>query len=184
LLRVLDSGLNLQLSLILVADKLSNNRVIHPKYTTQYSRHDGAWGEMQPHRRVLGFIGVHCAADVVSSSTGSAIQMENIQTLFATATADYRSTLIDSRCFVFHTRTATSNDTVEPKHPHQFLFYDANVLDVARLERDIVDYVRSLFWVLEKCRCDVSFEKAVVPPSPMLAVEEKYRVGVEKKATK
>lgn len=52
------------------------------------------------------------------------------------------------------------------------------------LENAIRDFLRSIYYVLESRRLDLSFEKLENPPYLTLAVEQKYRMGVENKSSK
>uniref|UniRef100_A0A914WF28 Trafficking protein particle complex subunit 9 n=1 Tax=Plectus sambesii TaxID=2011161 RepID=A0A914WF28_9BILA len=46
------------------------------------------------------------------------------------------------------------------------------------------ELVKSIYWVVEGKRLDLSFEKLDTPPCPLVPEEEKYRIGVENKASK
>lgn len=82
-------------------------------------------------------------------------------------------------------RETTQNGTEKENGAqlHQLCFYNA-IHETQLIESDIRDYLKSIYWVLERRRLDVSFEKMDIPPCPRLPNEDKYRIGVEKKATK
>ena len=52
------------------------------------------------------------------------------------------------------------------------------------LENTVREFFRSIFFVLESKRLDLSFEKLDPAPCPILPDEQKYRIGVENKGSK
>lgn len=64
------------------------------------------------------------------------------------------------------------------------LFCFKTLDDADSLEIGIRDFLRSLYYVLESRRLDLSFEKLDCPSCPMLIEEQKYRQGLENKASK
>ena len=56
--------------------------------------------------------------------------------------------------------------------------------DKRKIEADIREYIAGLFFVLEKRRRDTSYEKSEGVEHPKLPIEQKYTVGLEKRASK
>lgn len=56
--------------------------------------------------------------------------------------------------------------------------------DADSLENGVREFLRSIFFVLESRRLDLSFEKLESPPYPFLPDEQKYRMGLENKTSK
>lgn len=64
------------------------------------------------------------------------------------------------------------------------LFCFKTLDDADALEMGIRDFLRSIYYVLESRRLDLSFEQLECPPCPTLIDEQKYRQGLENKASK
>lgn len=64
------------------------------------------------------------------------------------------------------------------------LFCFKTLDDADSLEIGIRDFLRSIYYVLESRRLDLSFEKLECPPCPVLIDEQKCRQGLENKTSK
>ncbi|CAG9530714.1 unnamed protein product [Cercopithifilaria johnstoni] len=157
------------------------------------------FGELQAHRRIIGFIGVVQApiedeetelsqllSDIdvtdlqTDDSNPKAYYLAKIKEQYDFVKAEYASTVVDSRCIVI----GYPEESVEGFCSSRELFCFKTLDDADSLEMGIRDFLRSIYYVLESRRLDLSFEKLEFPPCPALIDEQKYRHGLENKTSK
>ncbi|ETN77677.1 hypothetical protein NECAME_03095, partial [Necator americanus] len=186
-------------------------RIFHANFVTNVNAELVRFGELQAHRRVLGLIGVASAQPSTSAapakkSTSSAsddvglapvtvrrrsslsggLTMEEVKGNYekvkveVTFQRDYDNTLVDSRCILLGYDEQEVSTHFSPRET--FLFHRLEESD--ELEMGVREFMRAIYFVLESKRVDQSFEKLECPPCPVLPEEEKFRFGVENKASK
>uniref|UniRef100_A0A915Q411 Trafficking protein particle complex subunit 11 domain-containing protein n=1 Tax=Setaria digitata TaxID=48799 RepID=A0A915Q411_9BILA len=158
------------------------------------------FGELQAHRRIIGFIGVvqspaedeqidslQQISDVnagtgrkVNVSCPRACYLSKIKEQYDFAKSEYASTVVDSRCIVI----GYPEECLKGLCSSRELFCFKTLDDADSLEIGIRDFLRSIYYVLESRRLDLSFEKLEFPPCPTLIDEQKYRQGLENKNSK
>lgn len=158
------------------------------------------FGELQAHRRIIGFIGVVQAptenekevtsqqiSDVdtvedrrVNVSNPRAHFFAEIKEQYDFIKVEYASTVVDSRCVVI----GYPEESIKALCSSRELFYFKSLDDADSLEIGIRDFLRSIYYVLESRRLDLSFEKLEFPPCLALIDEQKYRQGLENKTSK
>ncbi|OZC10117.1 hypothetical protein X798_02707 [Onchocerca flexuosa] len=157
------------------------------------------FGELQAHRRIIGFIGVIQApvedekaelpqqfsdvditGDHRASISNPRSYFANIKEQYDSVKTEYESTIVDSRCIVI----GYSEESIKGLCSSRELFCFKTLDDADSLEIGIRDFLRSIYYVLESRRLDLSFEKLECPPYPMLTEEQKYRQGLENKNCK
>jgi len=95
---------------------------------------------------------------------------------------DYSGSLVESRCVLFgHNHDDDYKDYFQSSR--ELLVYDS-LEEADNFEADIREFQRNIYIVLEKRRLDLSFERLDTPPCPLLAEEEKYRIGVDNRLGK
>uniref|UniRef100_A0A914EKI2 KIF-binding protein n=1 Tax=Acrobeloides nanus TaxID=290746 RepID=A0A914EKI2_9BILA len=110
--------------------------------------------------------------------SNSAASLELIKEQYDSIKDELRDMLVDSRCALFGFSKAA-----EIFEPREILSY-SSLEDSEEFENDVRELIRSIYFVLESRRLDLSYEKMDVPPCPTLQEEEKYRIGVENKTSK
>ncbi|KFD51482.1 hypothetical protein M513_07695 [Trichuris suis] len=138
-------------------------RLLRPRFIIHPKRCRPAWGELQCHRKILGFIGVAFA-----SKEPTTVDEDRWIACFKEARSPFEMSLLDSRLALFD----HSPSLLQSSEEH-CLYYCA-LSGYAGLENDVKDFVKSLFWVLESRRLDVSYLKMENPPFPKVPGEEKY----------
>uniref|UniRef100_A0A8R1TQI6 Uncharacterized protein n=1 Tax=Onchocerca volvulus TaxID=6282 RepID=A0A8R1TQI6_ONCVO len=157
------------------------------------------FGELQAHRRIIGFIGViqapvedekaelsqqlsdvNIAEDHRASISNRRSYFAKIKEQYDSVKTEYASTIVDSRCIVI----GYSEESIKGLCSSRELFCFKTLDDADSLEIGIRDFLRSIYYVLESRRLDLSFEKLECPPYPMLTEEQKYRQGLENKNCK
>ncbi|VDO09956.1 unnamed protein product [Brugia timori] len=169
------------------------------KYNICYKQHH-AWLVTEAHRRIIGFIGVVQAptenekevtsqqiSDVdtvedrrVNVSNPRAHFFAEIKEQYDFIKVEYASTVVDSRCVVI----GYPEESIKALCSSRELFYFKSLDDADSLEIGIRDFLRSIYYVLESRRLDLSFEKLEFPPCLALIDEQKYRQGLENKTSK
>lgn len=86
--------------------------------------------------------------------------------------------LVDSRCALFGFSKPDEIFDAREVLPYPSLE------DSDEFENHVRELIRSIYFVLESRRMDLSYEKMEIPPCPTLQDEEKYRIGVENKQSK
>ncbi|VBB33958.1 unnamed protein product, partial [Acanthocheilonema viteae] len=192
------------------------------------------FGELQAHRRIIGFVGVvhapiedeeaeasqqHSDIDTaadrrVDDSNPKTHYLAKIKEQYDFVKTEYASTLVDSRCIVIGypeilwkislnflfisvdvvgSREKTGlpslvlmkcKESIKGLWSSRELFSFKTLDDADSLEMGIRDFLRSIYYVLESRRLDLSFEKQECPSCPALIDEQKYRQGLENKASK
>ncbi|EFO24879.2 hypothetical protein LOAG_03607 [Loa loa] len=158
------------------------------------------FGELQAHRRIVGFIGVvqapvedegakasqqlsdedTTADHRVNISNPKIYFLAKIKDQYDFVKTEYASTVVDSRCIVI----GYPEESIKALWSSRELFCFKTLDDVDSLEIGIRDFLRSIYYVLESRRLDLSFEKLECPACPALIDEQKYRQGLENKTSK
>uniref|UniRef100_A0A0R3RQZ3 Trafficking protein particle complex subunit 9 n=1 Tax=Elaeophora elaphi TaxID=1147741 RepID=A0A0R3RQZ3_9BILA len=187
---------------ILIKDgpSISDNpkRIFVADFTATISTELVRFGELQAHRRIIGFIGVVQASiedekaetsqQPSDVNTAADLQVEHskmhyfakIKEQYDSVKTEYASTVVDSRCIVIGYPEESMKELCSSRE----LFYFKTLDDADSLEIGIRDFLRSIYYVLESRRLDLSFEKMECPPCPALIDEQKYRQGLENKTSK
>uniref|UniRef100_A0A183D3R6 PH domain-containing protein n=1 Tax=Gongylonema pulchrum TaxID=637853 RepID=A0A183D3R6_9BILA len=157
----------------------------------------------QAHRRVIGFIGVvqataeseqQIASQHVPDETPNirperkysdtlrlkTTDFSRIKEQYDSSKAEYEATVVDARCIVI----GYPEESLEGLWSSRELFCFKNLDEADALEVGIRDFLRSIYYVLESRRLDLSFEKLDCPPCPVIPAEQKYRQGLENKNSK
>lgn len=143
------------------------------------------WGDFQTHRRLLGLITV--------GKFDNQTELNELCRVHESLKVKYTSTLYDSRCILFGPTTATNgsvNDSDQPplKLEEQYtpptnfksraFFYRENDA-CSNLESNIVEFISSLFWILESKRLERSKEKFDKVNLLLAPFEKKDFVGLD-----
>ncbi|EYC01315.1 hypothetical protein Y032_0108g36 [Ancylostoma ceylanicum] len=180
-------------------------RIFHANFVTSVNTELVRFGELQAHRRVLGLIGVACAQPSTSaaparkssssvsddvglapittrrrSSLTGGSTMDEVKSNYEKVKRDYDSTLVDSRCILL----GYDEEQVSAHFSSRETFLFHRIEESDELEMGVREFMRAIYFVLESKRVDQSFEKLECPPCPILPEEEKFRFGVENKASK
>ena len=86
---------------------------------------------------------------------------------------EYQKTLISSRCVTFGHATACRELFAADE------LLACNDATAPRLETVARELLRAIHAALEERRLDVAYERLEHPPCPLLAEEERYRIGTE-----
>uniref|UniRef100_A0A9J2PDJ2 Trafficking protein particle complex subunit 11 domain-containing protein n=1 Tax=Ascaris lumbricoides TaxID=6252 RepID=A0A9J2PDJ2_ASCLU len=113
-------------------------------------------------------------------SATSTLSLPQIKQQYESTKEEYSSTLVDSRCIAI----GYSNESLSNLWSSRELFSFGCLEDADSLENGVREFLRSIFFVLESRRLDLSFEKLESPPYPFLPDEQKYRMGLENKTSK
>ncbi|KHN80564.1 Trafficking protein particle complex subunit 9 [Toxocara canis] len=189
-------------------------RVIVANFVSSLNSGLVKFGELQAHRRVIGLIGiVHSPPQtdeqaastsqddgtvpqvIISepeenntlrkhssskSSLSSTLTLPQVKQQYESTKAEYSSTLVDSRCITI----GYSNDALSDLWSSRELLSFGCLEEADSMENGIREFLRSIFFVLESRRLDLSFEKLETPPCPCLPDEQRYRMGLENKTSK
>ncbi|VDK54944.1 unnamed protein product [Anisakis simplex] len=110
----------------------------------------------------------------------SSLSLPQIKQLYDSSKEEYSSTLVDSRCITI----GYANDVLSDTWSSRELLSFNSLEESDSLENGIREFMRSIFFVIESRRLDLSFEKVENPPCPALPDEQKYRMGLENKTSK
>lgn len=165
------------------------------------------FAELQAHRRIMGFIGViqsqtieeqpstsqnNCAfnngedkpgvycSPSRRSSVVNSLTLSQIKEQYDAIKQEYSSMLVDSRCIAF----GYSDSLLDELWSSREIFAFGCLEDADSLESGVREFLRSIFFVLESRRLDLSLEKLDPAPCPSVPDEQKYRMGVENKTSK
>lgn len=168
-----------------VTDDAPIHRSVQPNFVTNLIECKTSWGEFQMHRKVLGLIAVGFLDDADDDDESTSMILDDIFSQYTNLKETFRSSLVDSRCILFGYKTIhdsiNCNDTSSASIAIDGgLLKYANFDNFKKLDMDIKDYIKALFWVLESRRLDTSFESMDNPPCPMAPDEEKYFVGIDR----
>ncbi|CAG0883588.1 unnamed protein product [Darwinula stevensoni] len=181
-----------------ITDQQGWVRNIRFRYKKVYPVENNDWGDFQSHRRLLGLISLGKCTNQ-GELNEICRQHESLKTR-------YNVTLYDSRCIIFGVRedgticsspepgraTSAADDHIvngqsanEAKSSSSHgdfrttpLFYPC-VDSCDRLESDIIDFVSSLFWVLESKRMEKGLERLEKVPLLCAPFEKKDFVGID-----
>ena len=183
-----------KLTSVRITDSTGNVRTILVRYVKEHPVENNDWGDFQTHRRLLGLISL--------GKYDSQQELNEICRVHESLKVKYTSTLFDSRCILFgptkeggsssDTSTSSPNSdssgspaeqTIEKfTTPSNFktrgLFYD-EAAPCSDLETQIVEFINSLFWVLESKRLERSREKLERVSLLLAPFEKKDFVGLD-----
>ncbi|KAI6240334.1 hypothetical protein M3Y99_00465100 [Aphelenchoides fujianensis] len=156
-----------------------SRRSIRPTFVTEEEARWAEFGELQAHRRIFGLIGV-VAVPTTSGEADAIAALGAARASYDAAKSEFHKTLVNSRCVTFGRPPLSAQffNTAE------LLAFETMEESEGALEMNVADLVRSIYFVLESRRLDLSYEKADQPPCPLLAEEERYRVGTENRQAK
>ncbi|KAI6223447.1 hypothetical protein M3Y95_00891200 [Aphelenchoides besseyi] len=156
-----------------------SRRVIRPIFVTTINSKLVEFGELQTHRKVFGLIGV-TTAPTKSSEADAIAALGAARASYDQSKTEFHKTLVNSRCITFGRSSLCSQffNTAE------LLSFEETDDSVDTLEANVCDLIRSIYFVLEARRVDVSYERADQPTCPLLGEEERYRIGTENRQTK
>lgn len=147
-----------------------NKRGIWLRYKRLVHLENNEWGDFQVHRRVAGLICLGKAA--------SEIELATVYANFDTMKETFRSTLFDSRCFVFGMSEETVQESASGVRPDAV--YYKSMEDCDQLEDDVKEFAAALFWVLESKRLDkTNTNRNDKLPLLMAPFERKDIVGID-----
>uniref|UniRef100_A0A5S6Q560 Trafficking protein particle complex subunit 11 domain-containing protein n=1 Tax=Trichuris muris TaxID=70415 RepID=A0A5S6Q560_TRIMR len=132
-------------------------RFVCPRFVVHPKRCRPAWGELQCHRKIFGFIGVAFA------SQEPTVDQEEWIASFRQARCPFETALLDSRLVLLDRKPSSMRTSGEQ------CLYCCTLGGCDGLENGIKDFIKSLFWVLESRRLDTSYLKmdnAVYPKVP------------------
>ncbi|XP_055386029.1 protein brunelleschi [Condylostylus longicornis] len=182
-----------------ITDSLGNQRDIWIRYVHDYPVENSLWGDFQTHRRLLGLITI--------GKFDTQLELNELCRLHESLKVKYNETLFDSRAIFFGPCTENTqtknvevvNDSVPSKTlaetsnkektltdeystPSNFksaaFFYQEN--DVCNdLDKNMIDFISSLFWILESKRLKRSCEKIDKAPLLLAPFEKKDFVGLD-----
>ncbi|VDN03575.1 unnamed protein product [Thelazia callipaeda] len=168
-------------------------RIFSANFTSTTNANLIKFGDLQAHRRIIAFIGVIQAPQESEQlldssdfkehyglSSSALLNLEKIKQQYEVAKAEYTSTLVDSRCIAI----GYPKEALEGFCSSRELFCFKTLDSADALEVGIRDFLRSIYYVLESRRLDLSFEKLECPSCPSLIDEQKYRQGLENKNSK
>ncbi|XP_033113027.1 trafficking protein particle complex subunit 9-like isoform X2 [Anneissia japonica] len=130
---------------------------------------NNAWGDFQAHRRVTGLI---CVGKATTE-----IELASIYANFDTMKDGYKSTLFDSRCFIFGMTAETAAESVSGERPG--VVYFPSFEDSQQLEDCVKDFACSLFWILESKRLERLNDRNDKLPLLIAPFERKDMVGID-----
>ncbi|XP_071952255.1 trafficking protein particle complex subunit 9-like [Antedon mediterranea] len=130
---------------------------------------NNAWGDFQAHRRVAGLM---CVGKATTE-----IELASIYANFDTMKDGYKSTLFDSRCFVFGMTAETAMESVSGEKPD--VVYFPSFEESQTLEDCVNDFACSLFWVLESKRLERLNDRNDKLPLLIAPFERKDMVGID-----
>ncbi|XP_050306114.1 protein brunelleschi [Anthonomus grandis grandis] len=185
-----------KLSQVKITDSSGQVRTIFVRYIKEHPVENSDWGDFQTHRRLIGLISL--------GKYDSQTELNEVCRVHESLKVKYNNTLYDSRSILFGPtkevesptspidKSSSSEESEAIKSevnvekfttPSNFktraLFYDENS-PCADLENQIVEFINSLFWVLESKRQDRSREKLERVSSLLLApFEKKDFVGLD-----
>lgn len=181
-----------KLTSIRITDSTGNVRGILVRYIKEHPVENNDWGDFQTHRRLLGLISL--------GKYDSQVELNEICRVHESLKVKYTSTLFDSRCILFgptkegelspdnsspsdSSNSSPTKETIEKyTTPSNFktrgLFYDETG-PCADLENQIVEFINSLFWVLESKRLERSREKLERVSLLLAPFEKKDFVGLD-----
>ncbi|XP_008196943.1 protein brunelleschi [Tribolium castaneum] len=182
-----------KLTSVRITDSTGNVRTILVRYVKEHPVENNDWGDFQTHRRLLGLVSL--------GKYDSQQELNEICRVHESLKVKYTGTLFDSRCILFGpTKEASSSpeDTSSPNTdssssapeeniekfttPSNFktrgLFYDESA-PCADLETQIIEFINSLFWVLESKRLERSREKLERVSLLLAPFEKKDFVGLD-----
>nr|XP_054752929.1 trafficking protein particle complex subunit 9-like isoform X1 [Lytechinus pictus] len=147
-----------------------NKRGIWLRYKRLVHLENNEWGDFQVHRRVAGLICLGKAS--------SEIELATVYANFDTMKETFRSTLFDSRCFVFGMSEETVQESASGVRPDAV--YYKSMEDCDQLEDDVKEFASALFWVLESKRLDkTNTSRNDKLPLLMAPFERKDIVGID-----
>uniref|UniRef100_A0A0N5AAZ6 Trafficking protein particle complex subunit 9 n=1 Tax=Syphacia muris TaxID=451379 RepID=A0A0N5AAZ6_9BILA len=186
----------------------SPERIIIPNIISSINTNTVEFGEIQAHRRVIGFIGIvqapavgersptlesnvadeeeeekHLLQPSTSAGAGSGTfvsSLSQIRQQYEAIKREYYATLVDSRCIAFGFDEEKFGELWGSRELLQF----KSLEESEKLEDAMQEFFRSIFFVLESKHIDLSFEKLEVPFCPSLPGEPKYCFGNEARANK
>ncbi|KAM4705735.1 trafficking protein particle complex subunit 9 [Rhinophrynus dorsalis] len=144
----------------------NSQRALYIRYRNQYPVENNEWGDFQTHRKVVGLI---CIAECSSLR-----ELSHIILKFEQQKEAYSSTLYDSRLFIFGLQEDVADQT-----RIDVVSYPSYE-DCGAIEKNVEDFIESLFIVLESKRLDRTSEKSG-EKIPLLYVpyEKKDFVGLD-----
>lgn len=173
-----------------ITDSTGAIRTILVRYVKEHPVENNDWGDFQTHRRLLGLISL--------GKYDTQEELNEICRVHESLKVKYTSTLFDSRCLLFgptkkteecvvdsssSSDTSPLEDTVEKfTTPTNFktrgLFYDENA-PCPDLDSQIIEFINSLFWVLESKRQERSREKLERVSLLLAPFEKKDLIGLD-----
>ncbi|KAK0077256.1 hypothetical protein PV325_004208 [Microctonus aethiopoides] len=156
-----------------VVDSGGVTREIFIRFVKEYSVENVEWGDFQTHRRLLGLI--------TFGKYDNQMELNELCRLHETLKVKYNATLYDSRAILFGS-TETNNINEPPNGlttPSNFKTVAAFFKDETcpSLETQVMECLRSLFWILEAKRLEKTREKSVtLLRAPF---EKKELIGVD-----
>ncbi|KAJ8958682.1 hypothetical protein NQ318_016407 [Aromia moschata] len=175
-----------------ITDSTGQSRTILVRYVKEYPVENNDWGDFQTHRRLLGLISL--------GKFDSQQELNEVCRVHESLKVKYNTTLFDSRCILFSptkdgdipteenvSNTGNSEEletsvakkfTTPSNFKSRALFYDESSPCVD-LETQLMEFVNSLFWVLESKRLERSREKLERVSLLLAPFERKDFVGLD-----
>ncbi|CAG9766365.1 unnamed protein product [Ceutorhynchus assimilis] len=181
-----------KLNQVKITDSSGQVRTIFVRYIKEHPVENNDWGDFQTHRRLIGLVSL--------GKYDSQTELNEVCRVHESLKVKYNATLYDSRSILFGptkdvdspvTDKSSGSDCSETKQesniekyttPSNFktraLFYDETSACVD-LENQIVEFINSLFWVLESKRLERSREKLERVSLLFAPFEKKDFVGLD-----
>ncbi|CAI4227391.1 unnamed protein product [Auanema sp. JU1783] len=173
-------------------------RFFHANFVTTVNNDLSKFAELHCHHRILGVVGVGSAISSTAEtdqvkldepSAGSStrkhslvgpLSLDEVKNNYEKLKSEFASHLVDSRCILL----GYNMDEVHTCFSNRDVFSYPSLECSDDLELGVREYLRTIYFVLESKRMDLSFEKMDPPPCILLPEEEKFRIGLENKASK
>nr|CAB3267231.1 trafficking protein particle complex subunit 9 [Phallusia mammillata] len=125
-------------------------RVVYFRFQVDASPENSKWGIFQPHRKSMGFI--------MLAGCSTAMDVALMHQKFQKNKEVFAEYIFDSRCFVF----GIDNAMLQQNKAEVYQYSDVEAWKTC--DRDIKDFLTSVFYVLESKRVHIASDKSDRPP--------------------